>query len=461
MTHILVLLLLSGCIAYLGDRIGTKIGKKRLSVLGLRPKATAVLVTIATGMGITIATIFTFALLNENVWDAIFNVPKLKEGIKSLTGQVNDLISSRKSLEAERARLAEANAGLKREMAQSTEKIKSLTEEMQRLEKVNIENNRQIDEARANLEKLKRDSEDLRLEITRLEDELKRKSEGRVVFLKDTPILTAELTPTSSMEGMLEQIKAALAEAREVSVQRGARAKEFKVFWEENRQAFEKLARDYFLQNTELAFGIIADVNIYKGDKLQLSIKAAPNELIVRKGEDILPPELPSSLSQRIDDADAIEGQLTYFHRRACYELYQKGRVQRIPEVSPLELARAIAAVNSIGGKVRVRVIAADDIYAVGPAELIFRIEDQNPIQAPSDTWEKVRLDTPSAMTSESGADRGREELIMGPVIGPVISPYPEETREEDSAKVVPGNEAKRSWDSINNNIPKSEGKDN
>ncbi|PKK91485.1 MAG: hypothetical protein CVV64_06945 [Candidatus Wallbacteria bacterium HGW-Wallbacteria-1] len=395
MFHILVLLILSGSIAYLGDRIGTKIGKKRLSVLGLRPKATAVLVTIVTGMGITIVTILTFALLNENVWDAIFNVPKLKASIKGLTTQVEDLRSSRAALEIQRAKLAEANALLKKEIEQSAERIKSLTEETQRLEKVNLENVRQIDDARANLEKLKRDSEDLRLEITRLEDELRRKSEGRLVFLRDTPILTAVLRPSRDMDGMLDQIKAALREARDVSVQRGAQAKEFRIFWEENRQAFEKLARDYYLQNTELAFGIISDVNIYKGDKLQLSIKAAPNELIVSSGDYVLPPDLPASLSQRPDDSEAIEGQLTYFYRRASYELYRKGRVQRIPEASPLELAKAIATINRMGGKGRVRVRAGEDIFAAGPAELTFDIEDQEK-QAPPDTLEKVSLEPSS-----------------------------------------------------------------
>jgi len=43
---IIAILVLGGVIATVGDRIGTRVGKKRLSLFNLRPKNTAVLVTI-------------------------------------------------------------------------------------------------------------------------------------------------------------------------------------------------------------------------------------------------------------------------------------------------------------------------------------------------------------------------------------------------------------------------------
>lgn len=373
MSQLAVLLILSGCIAYLGDRIGTKIGKKRLSIFGMRPKSTAVFVTIVTGMGITIVTIFTFALINSNVWDAIFNVPKLKKDITELTGQIVVLEGNLRTLESERGRLSEANAGLQKAIGESRKTIEDLTRSRDDLERINRENRTQIDEGLRELEKLKDESSRLRLEITRLEDELKRKSEGRVVYLKDTPILTAVLTPTPTWEGLLAQIRLALQESRDVAVERGAEAKDFDNSWDENRAAFEKLARDYFIQNTELAFGIIAAVNIYKGDKLQISIKAAPNRLILRKGESALPPELPKGLNPGAD-LESTEGQLIYLYRRACYELYNRGRVQNIEEVSPLELANAVEEVIRAKSGSVVDIAARDDIFAAGPCQLEFQI---------------------------------------------------------------------------------------
>ena len=58
MYKILGLLLMGSVIAFLGDRIGTRIGKKRLSILGMRPRKTAVLMTMVTGMVITLTTLY-------------------------------------------------------------------------------------------------------------------------------------------------------------------------------------------------------------------------------------------------------------------------------------------------------------------------------------------------------------------------------------------------------------------
>ena len=43
---VLVLMVMGGLIAFLGDKIGSKVGKKRLTLFGLRPKYTSIIVTI-------------------------------------------------------------------------------------------------------------------------------------------------------------------------------------------------------------------------------------------------------------------------------------------------------------------------------------------------------------------------------------------------------------------------------
>jgi uncharacterized protein (DUF3084 family) len=53
---VLAVLLLGGVIATLGDRIGMKVGKARLSLFNLRPRQTATLVSIATGSVISAST---------------------------------------------------------------------------------------------------------------------------------------------------------------------------------------------------------------------------------------------------------------------------------------------------------------------------------------------------------------------------------------------------------------------
>jgi cell division protein FtsB len=391
MSQILVLLLLSGGIAFLGDRIGSRIGRKRLSIFGMRPKKTAVLITIMTGMGITVVTIFTFALLNNNVWDAIFNVPKLKARIKKIESQVNDLNQIRTTLETDIKKLEKENKALIEEMSGSRAKIDALTKEKESIAAENAKNLELIDTSRRELTKLKEDSSKLRLEITDLEDELKRKSEGKVVFLKDTPILTAVLKPTPDWKGILSQIKQALYETRNEAVRRGAVAKEFKQFWADNEAAFTKIAKQYHIQNMELAFGLLASINIYKGDKLDISIKAAPKRLISKKGDSLLPADLNTILPASQKDETNYERQLIYFYRRACTELYKKGRVQVMPELKPQALVSAVNELMSAKGDTKIEVVATEDVYTAGPGKIGFVITDISEFM--DDMKSEVRLE--------------------------------------------------------------------
>ena len=76
---IIVLIITGGVIAFIGDRLGTKIGKKRLSVFGLRPRHTSILITILTGICITTLTFGIMAAVSENVRTALFGMEKLNQ----------------------------------------------------------------------------------------------------------------------------------------------------------------------------------------------------------------------------------------------------------------------------------------------------------------------------------------------------------------------------------------------
>ena len=76
-----VLLVMGGAIAFIGDRLGTRVGKKRLSIFGLRPRHTSILVTIVTGICITGATFGIMSAVSENVRTALFGMEKLNAQI--------------------------------------------------------------------------------------------------------------------------------------------------------------------------------------------------------------------------------------------------------------------------------------------------------------------------------------------------------------------------------------------
>ena len=116
--------LMGGIIAYNGDLIGRKYGKKRLSMFGLRPKHTAILITSITGVLISALTTATIFLLAPPVRKvilegerAIRDLPKLQLQTKNLTieksRRILELETARDDLRAARADLGAARSQLK------------------------------------------------------------------------------------------------------------------------------------------------------------------------------------------------------------------------------------------------------------------------------------------------------------------------------------------------------------
>lgn len=80
---IAAILILGGLIAALGDRLGTKVGKARLRLWNLRPKDTAIVVTVLTGTliaGSTLGILFTFS---KSLREGLFRLDEILEQLRT------------------------------------------------------------------------------------------------------------------------------------------------------------------------------------------------------------------------------------------------------------------------------------------------------------------------------------------------------------------------------------------
>ena len=85
---VLILMVMGGIIAFLGDKIGSKVGKRRLTMFGLRPKYTSIIITIVSGVLISFLTVAVMTVVNENVRIALFGLNKLKAEMNELNLQI-------------------------------------------------------------------------------------------------------------------------------------------------------------------------------------------------------------------------------------------------------------------------------------------------------------------------------------------------------------------------------------
>ncbi|MBI4278546.1 MAG: DUF3084 domain-containing protein [Armatimonadetes bacterium] len=83
-----LLVVVSGIIAFIGNLVGRNIGRQRLSLLGLRPRHTAQIITILTGVLITILTLGVVLVLSQDARVALFRMNMLREETARLEAEI-------------------------------------------------------------------------------------------------------------------------------------------------------------------------------------------------------------------------------------------------------------------------------------------------------------------------------------------------------------------------------------
>ena len=100
------LAVVGGLIACIGDKLGSKIGKKKLSVFGLRPYYTSVLMTVITGVLIAATTIIVMAISSDSARTAMFGMERLQDELSSLNREKS---IAAEDMDKARAALADRN----------------------------------------------------------------------------------------------------------------------------------------------------------------------------------------------------------------------------------------------------------------------------------------------------------------------------------------------------------------
>ena len=125
---IIVLIITGGAIAFIGDRLGTKVGKKRLSLFGLRPRHTSIIITIFTGICITTLTLGVSAAVSQNVRTALFGMERLQQRMTATQQQLDQAASNLSAAQEEQAATDQALRKAKGDVADLREQSAQLQE---------------------------------------------------------------------------------------------------------------------------------------------------------------------------------------------------------------------------------------------------------------------------------------------------------------------------------------------
>jgi uncharacterized protein (DUF3084 family) len=197
-TYILIvaMVLLGGVLATLGDRIGTKVGKARLSLFKLRPRNTATLVTIITGSLISTSTLGILLATSGSLRKGLFELESIQKKLRIARDEIKVVNTQKSQVESELA--------------------KTKTEQADVQKRLEI-TNRNFQQAQTQLKKVSQQAIVLREEIKSLLGErqalLQQRSQlsGQITQLKDQ---------ISQLKGQITQLGTQVTQLKELVAQR-------------------------------------------------------------------------------------------------------------------------------------------------------------------------------------------------------------------------------------------------
>lgn len=212
---IVSILVLGGVLATLGDRIGTKVGKARLSLFKLRPRKTATLVTVITGSLISASTLGILLALSGSLRDGLWRLDDIKRERRIALGEVEKLNAQKSQIETE---LTKARA----EQAEAQKRLDAI--------------NKSFQQAQAQLKDISQQARVLRSEIQSLLAERQQLFQQRNQLSEQITQLQAQVT---QLKELVAQRDAELAQKTQAINESEARLKELQRLYREELQTRE------------------------------------------------------------------------------------------------------------------------------------------------------------------------------------------------------------------------------
>jgi uncharacterized protein (DUF3084 family) len=438
---ILAVLLLGGVIATLGDRIGMKVGKARLSLFNLRPKQTATVVSIATGSVISASTLALLFGVSSQLRTGVFELGKIQDDLaqaeadlanarQTQTEVEKDLESSVEERERATARLQEINQFLAQaveqqdlteaQLQQTQNQLQKVSDQAQTLrqttdqlrserdrllaQQANIseqiaqrdaaisaldreiaERDRAISQREERLATLEQEQIFLEQQVAALEKQYQGLFLGNIALGRNEEIVTGILRADTPGQA-LQILRRFLAEANFRALQRIAPGTSInrEILSLNERQLQQLLAR--ISTGQEFVIRILSAANYVTGETcviegqdscIDIFIDASPNQLVYSPGERLASIAMESP---PFSDRDVVE-RFNYLVVTTQFRAQQDGVAVDevvVADNSTETLVTFLQAIRTYGRPLDIQAIAARDVYTIGPVNIGLVAVDTN-----------------------------------------------------------------------------------
>jgi len=400
---IAILAITGGIIAYIGDKLGTKVGKKKLTIFGLRPKHTSIVVTIITGILITVSTMGILTLVSRDVRTALFGMEALKTELTTLSQEVaaknSELDTSRSALEAKIAEyavlttkvqdtakeLAVIASELSAAIDQRDQIARQLDETLQSyavaqqaintLQKTKNELDKRVQNLTTAKTSLQTDVDNLNELTVKLRQGIQVVREGSIIYRAGEILTTTVLPGGESQSDTVRALSDVINTTNQHIVDKlGIEDKNLEVLWVAQSD-FDKVVSELVTTHQDVIVRITAGGNTVYGEPIVGHLSVFPNQHIYRQGQTIYMTIVdvgPNSMEAEIAVMNFLQQVNTVAVKEGILPDPLQGTVGAI---SGTEFYEAVNAAKRYRGKVTLTATAQNETYTAGPLKIELHIQ--------------------------------------------------------------------------------------
>lgn len=385
----LVLIVMGGIIAFLGDRIGSKVGKKRMTLFGLRPKYTSVIVTIISGVLISFSTVAVMAVVNENVRVALFGLSKLQAQMNDLNQEIK---VKNRELEKGKSQLEARN----KEYEDVTKKSEETSRELDRVESQRVYMERELssvqdayDEAQAGVEQsareirdLEKTKEELSSNINVLNNEKKTLleniyalREGQVVMQAGQVLTSVTVDEKMTKDQSVKVLESVLNDINNMLKQQMNINDDNINLIRVSQADFDEAVQQITGAKHKKLVRIVAAQNLIRGERLIVDFDIHDNLLIFNKGDVIYKGNLDNYRNIKNYELQVLRFLKDLNHYAQSKGVLPDPITGNVGVLEGQELIDVIQKVREYGGNCELTVTARRDVYSQGPLVIDVKVE--------------------------------------------------------------------------------------
>ncbi len=405
---LIALVLISGFIAYVGDIVGRRMGRKRLSLFGLRPRHTAIVISVVAGMLITIMTLAVAMGVSRDVKDGFLRVVEMRAREAELSRKLSRLNKSMKDLERTRAEAEEEVRKRKQEVEQAQKMLKEANTELSKTQNELKSSSEALTRAEGALRRIGTAS----LHLARTKDELQRDIEnlraqaaGGLVLERATPVIFGAGQPLDwqlidggrSIKAIREDLDRFVAQIDAQARRAGAQPApgsdnaivirkpvrepgNQSVVWFDNEQVLEAVAERVHESSGGVIVRAFSVFNTHPGEPVRIDFELFRNHLVYHRGEVIAQAIIDGRQSEPVLMGALLALLRDEVNTRArAHNIMPRPRIsteafgasqESVGDISIEELFNVVDRLRSFNGPARVTAVAAADTWTIGPLEV-------------------------------------------------------------------------------------------